>query len=878
MPKLDEIDNEVEVFERFFKISLDLLCIADMNGNFVKVNNSWVKILGYGVEELEGRQFLEFVHPDDIESTLNAMAALKDQKPVLNFTNRYKCADGSYRHIEWGSQPYGNMIYATARDITERKNLEFELESQKRFLNSVIDAIPDVIFFKDTNSKYIGCNKAFAEKIAESNKEEAIGKTDFEYFKDPTVAKRNIVQDKVIMDSKKSETNYVIRKTPDGIRDFETVKTPLTDENGNVIGIIGIARDITLRKNNERKLEETKVRLLKAQELAHIGDWEYDVLKKRFYWADEIYRIYGLEPKAFIPSRTTSYKYIHPDDLDYFKKAELDLISGTLENFECRYIGNKNKMGWIAVNVRKIFNEEGKLIFLRGTVQDITQRKVLEEEINKARYVADLASNAKSQFISNMSHEIRNPMNGIIGFLELLSETRLTRQQKDYLKEAKIASETLLILVNDVLDFSKIEADKVKLENINFNLETLVQETMIANTPRANKKNLKINTYLSADVPLNINGDPIRLKQILNNLISNAVKFTEEGEITVDIQLKNNTENSVELLFKVADTGIGISEEAIGKIFDSFTQGDDSTTRIYGGTGLGLSISKKLVELMGGTIWVESEHNKGSNFYFTVIFNDSNKYNNAALMKSEGKKFYKVNKNIKLLLVEDSATNTKLMIESLKNKGLSCDAVKNGEDAIKACLSKHYDIVFMDCQMPVMDGFEATKKIRSIKGIGEKIIIIAMTANAMKGDREDCIAAGMDDYISKPININYVCALIEKYEFIASKPLINTIVKKLALEMELDVEQCYRLIGEYIEPIALSINQIYHDIQCEDFVSAKKMIHKMKGSTKNLRMDNLAQLLIELEIALPEQNKDTLFSIIFNIRKYIEVLSNELNL
>lgn len=878
MPKLDEIDNEVTVFERFFKISLDLLCIADMNGNFVKVNNSWVKILGYATEELEGRQFLDFVHPDDIESTLNVMAVLKKQKQVLNFTNRYKCADGSYRHIEWRSQLYENMIYATARDITERKNLEFQLESQKRFLNSVIDAIPDVIFLKDTDSKYIGCNKAFVEKIAESGKEEAIGKTDFQYFNDPTVAKKNIAQDKVIMDSKKSQTNYIIRKTPDGIIDFETIKTPLTDENGNVIGIIGIARDITLRKNNERKLEETKARLLEAQELAHIGDWEYDVIKKQIYWADEIYRIYGLEPQAFTPRKTTSYKYIHPDDLDYFKKAEVYLMSGGLEDFEYRYIGNQNKMGWITVNIRKIFNEEGELIFLRGTVQDITQRKILEEEINKARHEADLANNAKSQFISNMSHEIRNPLNGIIGFLELLSETRLTSEQKKYLEEAEIASEALLVLVNNVLDFSKIEADKASLENINFKLRTLLQETVITNIPQSNKKNLKINTYLSSDIPINIVGDPIRLKQILNNLVSNAVKFTEEGEITVDIQLKKNTENNIELLFKVEDTGIGISEEVIEKIFDSFTQGDNSTTRIYGGTGLGLSISKKLVELMGGTIWVESEQDKGSKFYFTAIFNHSNKYDNTASVRDKGKKNYNINKNIKLLVVEDSAANTRLMIESLKNKGLSCDAVKNGEEAIEACINKHYDIVFMDCQMPVMDGFEATKKIRSIKGIGEKIIIIAITANAMEDDREKCLASGMDDYISKPININNVCALIEKYGFIASKTIIDTIVKKLALEMEIEVDQCYELIGEYIEPMTLSIKQIYHDIECQDFISAKKIIHKMKGTAKNLRMDNLAHLLIKLEIALPEQNKDTLLSIIFNIRKYIEVLSDEIKL
>ncbi|WP_052090798.1 response regulator [Desulfosporosinus sp. HMP52] len=770
MSRSDEQKTEKQVFENFFTISQDMLGIADMQGIFIKLNNSWKNILG-NTDVLEGKNFLEFVHPDDINITVAAFKVLKE-KHELNFMSRYQSKNNCFKDIEWHMQIYKKVIYITAREISKQKKLELEMENANKFLNSIIDAIPDVIFFKDRDSKYLGCNKSFAEKVANASKNSVIGKGDFDYV-DDLVATRNILQDKEVMDSQQSRFNYITLKTPQGIGYFETIKSPLYNENGEVIGVLGISRDISARKSIEEKL------------------------------------------------------------------------------------------------------------------------RVSEEK--------------KSQFLANMSHEIRTPLNGIVGFIELLSDMQLESEQATYVGEVKASSDALLLLINNILDFSKIEAGMLLIDKIPFNLHNLVEEAVSLFSPKAYKKGIEIGSYIATGVPRGVQGDPSRLRQVLNNIIGNAVKFTDEGEVVVKVTALKECAEKVLLQIEVQDTGIGMSEETKKKLFQIFMQADASTTRKYEGTGLGLSISKKILELLGGDIEVVSELNKGSRFIMTlelekgipedehqrmssytynnldkltVMIVDDNQSNRmifqeylrmsgckvinaqdgqdglailrdlppeslpqivlvdymmpgmsgyefgrqvfedeqfrdirlilitstaqkgearsakdagfsgyiskpvrkmelikmisdvAALETRDAVKNWVTRhsikerlqlKNVRILLVEDMIANQRLEKTMLKKLGYSVELAINGQQALEKCDSEKFDLIFMDCQMPVMDGYTATKEIKKGSIFNRKTPVIAMTAYAMEGDREKCLAAGMDDYISKPITILGLEGIIRKY-------------------------------------------------------------------------------------------------------------------
>ena len=418
-------------------------------------------------------------------------------------------------------------------------------------------------------------------------------------------------------------------------------------------------------------------------------------------------------------------------------------------------------------------DEIGELCLWFNTfIENQELKRKTEKELIIAKEMAEMANVSKGQFLANMSHEIRTPMNGIFGFLELLSTTPLTEEQMDYINEAKSASGVLQYIINDILDFSKIEAGKLSIEKIDFNIRLTVASVISALVPKEKMKNLVLHTIINPNVPKILIGDPTRLKQILNNLLSNAVKFTKNGHIYINIDANEEINNEVIINFKVKDTGIGIRQEDINKLCQPFIQADASTTRKFGGTGLGLAISKELIKMMDGGLSIESKIGEGSTFSFTAKFEISNKeievipeykiVDTKENIISESKSQKKLTLKPSILLVEDNAINRKIVIKMLKNNNMTCDIAVDGVDALNALSSKEYDIIFMDCQMPVMDGFEATAKIRE-QELGKKHnVIIAMTANAMEGDRERCLASGMDDYISKPINFELMFKMIDE--------------------------------------------------------------------------------------------------------------------
>ncbi len=497
-----------EELDRFFSMALDMLCIADQEGRFRRLNRSWEETLGYTLEELTNQRFLDFVHPDDIESTVAAVSELSENKKVLNLTNRYRCKDGSYRWIQWRSTPYKDLIYAAARDITELKQIQLQLE----------------------------------QRTAE----------------------------------------------------------------------------------------------------------------------------------------------------------------------------------------------------------------------------AEAANQTKSDFLANMSHEIRTPMNAIIGLTHLVLETELTARQRDFLQKVYGSSRALMGILNDILDYSKIEAGRIELEQLPISVETVVQTTLELFRAKAEEKGLALTAELPPTLPAVLTGDPLRLSQVLNNLVGNAVKFTEQGEIRIRVEQQKEDSSTVSLCFTVQDSGIGLGQDELDRLFHPFTQADGTISRKYGGTGLGLSISQSLVELMGGSISVSSRQDVGSTFNFIIPLGKpapgSNPVNLSCvagepLPSSEARQEQRASElaGLRILLVEDNRINQEVATEILRQYGAEVTLADHGADALELITGPGFDVVLMDLHMPVMDGFEATRRIRE-QYDSSTLPVIAMTAAVMQDDRERCTAAGMVDFIAKPLN------------------------------------------------------------------------------------------------------------------------------
>ena len=499
-------------------------------------------------------------------------------------------------------------------------------------------------------------------------------------------------------------------------------------------------------------------------------------------------------------------RFIVKDDLDiYYAFRKKLLEAGTAQMCELRMQTEDGTTFWTRIECIATEDNNNMPIY-RAVISNIAERKLWEEKLqqtnlqlktaifqaNELAEKARKADSAKSEFLANMSHEIRTPLNGIIGMAGLLVETNLNPEQREYAQIARISGETLLTIVNDILDFSKIEARKLKLEMLDFDLSSALEETVDMLAISARLKGLQLVCRIDPEVPLFLRGDMGRLRQILINLGGNAVKFTSNGEIIIHVSLERDAERDAAIRFSVSDTGIGIPADHWKHLFTPFTQLDSSITRKFGGTGLGLAISKQLAELMGGNIGVDSVEGKGSTFWFTAVFekhptmpkpslemplevNDMNEAKTGPIARlgersAKSAVFdFDMTKpaagRFRILLAEDNPTNQKVAQAILRKMGCQADVVANGQEAVNALRAIPYDLVLMDCQMPEMDGFEATRHIRSENSrvLNPAIPIIALTAYTMQGDRERCLQSGMDDFIAKPVQPRELAEKISRW-------------------------------------------------------------------------------------------------------------------
>ena len=620
--------------------------------------------------------------------------------------------------------------------------------------SSLVENLPVSVARKDLAGRITFANQAFCASL-ELSSEEVLGKTDFDLYPDELASKYRH-DDKLVQTTGQTFSDIEQNFSRGDTHYFEVRKTPIRDNEGNICGTQVIFWDVSAHKRVEAELDQER-QLLNAL-LANTPD--------NIYFKDR-------EGKFIRISRAKAHRLglNHPADAigkteeNFFNEEhaaqsrenedQLMRTGRSIESVEEQITWPNDTTTWVSTTKAPLRNFVGEVIGTFGISRDITSRKATEEAQREAREAAEAANRAKGDFLAHMSHEIRTPMNAILGLTDLALETELTDVQRDYLETVLISAESLLGVINQILDFSKIDANKVELEIMPFKLHSLLHETIKTLEIRAAEKALQLELTIAHDVPDGVRGDSTRFRQVLVNLIANAIKFTDRGDIEIAVSLEEATESEAVVAVAVSDPGIGIPEAKIEGIFTEFQQADSSTTRQYGGTGLGLAISAKLVELMGGTISVESNVGSGSVFRFTARFELATDEELQELhpdVESHEPVTTQDHRPLSILLAEDGLANQKLVLGIVARMGHEADVANDGCQAVEMYSSKEYDLVLMDVQMPEMDGLQASQAIRRMEAeSGRHVPIIAITAHAMEEDRRRCVAAGMDEYLRKPV-------------------------------------------------------------------------------------------------------------------------------
>jgi two-component system, sensor histidine kinase and response regulator len=641
------------------------------------------------------------------------------------------------------------------RDVTERRRAKRHLEEQTAYLNALIENSPLALVAADSANRIRLCNPAF-ERLFQYRREE-IGGMNIDAVIAPEALSEDAHEFSRRVGSGEPMHGTRRRRRKDGtLVDVEVYGVPLI-LGGEVVGTYGLYQDITVRMRAQEALELSERQLAQALDMALLAHWEFDTVTGMYTFNDRFYALYGTTAEREGGYQMSAEAYIRefvlPDDVHLFHDASAARLASPLPaaawTLEHRIRRRDGEVRQILIRVSAVVGADGKTLRTRGVNQDITERKQAEQELQRAKEAAEAANRAKSEFLANMSHEIRTPMNGILGMTELTLDTDLTKEQREYLEMAKNSADALLSVIGDILDFSKIEAGRLDLESVEFNLRESLDATLKTLALRAHEKDLELNYEVSPEVPDLVRGDAGRLRQIVVNLVGNAIKFTERGEVTLRAEGEPGASDGGWLHCLVSDTGIGIAAEKQALIFDSFRQADGSTARRYGGTGLGLTISAGLVRMMGGRLWVESVPGRGSTFHFTAHLEA------ASCAKPAGDNPPVELENLPVLVVDDNATNRRILRDLLTAWRMRPQTAAGARVALesldRALQSGYpYPLVLVDANMPDMDGFALIESIRRHPELAEATVMM-LTSGGQRGDVARCRELDVAAYLTKPI-------------------------------------------------------------------------------------------------------------------------------
>jgi PAS domain S-box-containing protein len=891
----------------------------DLVNNEVYFSRRWITMLGYEEGERftnSPDEFFTRIHPEDVERVEQAVDAhFKDPEHApYGLELRMRCKDGSYKWILSRGKAvlddFGRprRMAGSHTDLTHLKENELALQDALALQSTIFDNVAYFLIRTDCEGIITGLNKE-AERMLGYREEELVGKHTpaLIHDADETARRAREFSKELGVDIEPGFGVYTIKTdrhlpnehewtyiAKDGRRIPVLLSvSALRDEDERVTGYLGIARDISEMKAAEEALVRSRNMLNAAQRIAKVGSWSLDIPNNHLEWSDEIFRIFEIDQERFRPSYEGFLEVIHPDDRDRVNEAfRTSLDEHTPYSIEHRLLMLDGGVKHVVERGETRYDESGDPVHTHGTVQDVTELKRAEEELVKAKEVAERANRAKSEFLANMSHEIRTPLNGVIGLINLSLKTELDPRQKDYLTKAQNSSNALLHVINDILDYSKIEAGKLTMERVPFSLGKTLKSVEDLFSFKAQEQGVTLNIAADGQIPDMLLGDAMRLSQVLNNLVGNALKFTHEGGVGVQVQPLRSDGASCRLSFRVEDSGIGISEAHQQELFKAFTQADSSFSRRYGGTGLGLTISRQLVDMMGGEISVESTPGLGTTFTFTAEFGISETQpQEHTILTSQGDETAGMLKHIRgarILLVEDNLINQTVAEETLDEFGVVIEIANNGQEAVEMVKAHDYDLVFMDLQMPVMDGFEATRIIRTFKS-KEELPVVAMTAAVMERDREMTRQVGMNGHLSKPIDmdeltrvmVRWICPgnrvssavksanipqpepqriISEPLEYIDYDALIGRIKKpdKIA-EILVNFANEFSSAAARVEPM---------EVSGEAF---RAYIHNLKGVSGNLSIPKLFEQCKAIEsISEPERRREMRDTILELLGRVIE--------
>lgn len=767
------IEQKLRVSDAALKSVSQGVAITHPDGCILSANVAFEEMTGYGSADLQGQVLgiLDGAAKDSGSTSLIMSAILERASFSGEILSRRK--DGSEFWNELTISPVPNEsgeishFIAVCRDVTDRiRTRERLLQSEALALRKSTELEMTLQHMSQGLSTYDGqgrltvWNHQYAEMFGMAPEQVSSGMTLVEILEiqrangdfpgEPAQLQRSILE-KV----RAGEVFAATTRLGDG-RLISTLHSPAPDG-----GWIATHEDITEWRDAHDRLKESQERLAIALEASNIGLWDRFPETDKEYWSDTWFKMLGYEPGALPANGASFLSLVHPDDLRVFDAARQKLASseGVATETEFRMRRSDGTWCWIKSTGKVIERGEyGEPLRVVGVHTDLTTEMDRRTELDKAKEAALGASQAKSNFLATMSHEIRTPMNAIIGLTHLLSATDLTARQRDYATKIQISSKSLLALINNILDFSKIEARKLTLETVEFDIEDVISGALAVTAQKIEEKGLQFAVSRAPDLPRRLVGDPLRVSQVLINLLSNAAKFTEKGGVSLKIGGTRVGADHFMLHVTVADTGIGMTNDQLAGLFSPFMQADDSTTRRFGGTGLGLAISRELTTLMRGRIHVDSKPGVGATFEFRVPLRVAAAGSGEAIAapkverrRSDRKAIADYLPNPAILLVEDNAINQQVVVELLEQLGVPATVVDSGEAALEMLQRRQFDLIFMDIQMPGMDGFATTEFIRSSLGMTD-VVVIALTANAMAEDRQRCLDAGMNDHIAKPID------------------------------------------------------------------------------------------------------------------------------